>query len=526
VRGSAKSARILPHASSATSGERTSPHNLEAERSVLGAILVDNSFLAAADVLSKDDFFRDAHQRVFLAIRALADQEAVIDLVSLRDELQRRGDLAEVGGPAYVASLVDGVPHGTNVHYYARLLRECSTLRVLIAHLNGVRELAYTRQTDLIDDAVRDLAIAAADVSASRNGTRAEAPVLLNMAQVQRQEVRWLWTNRLALGAMTILAAEPGIGKSWLSLEIAARLTTNRELPGGPTFGEGIDVLIMAAEDAPETTIRSRLQSLGADMRRVHVFFDKVRRGQREAVRLADSAVIERAAAETGAKLLIIDPMNSFMTGDSYSDVDVRKVLTPLVRIARSRDLSILGLMHQTKNTASQAIYRTLGSIGFNGIARVVLNVVTDKDDPRRRWLITIKNNLGHVSDDRDGIAYSLSRNRLVWDASQRVDYDALLNAQTIGRDAPEQVTAAEFLQALLNDDREKWPLNAAATIDMARRNGISPPALQRARRNLGIQSRKHGFGKQAEWRWYKPRAPRQSPKEHALPLRARSSRS
>jgi hypothetical protein len=260
-------------------------------------------------------------------------------------------------------------------------------------------------------------------------------------------------------------------------------------------------------------------------MRRVHLFVDKVHRGQREAVRLADSAVIERATAETGAKLLIIDPMNSFMTGDSYNDVEVRKVLTPLLRVARDRDLSILGLMHQTKNTASQAIYRTLGSIGFNGIARVVLNVVTDKDDPRRRWLITIKNNLGHVSDDRDGIAYALSRNRFVWDTSQRVDYDALLNAQTLGKDAPEHVTAAEFLQALMNDEREKWPLNAAATVDMARRNGISPSTLQRARASLGIQSRKHGYGKQAEWRWYKPRVPRQSPKETAAG-RSRGARS
>lgn len=135
------------------------------------------------------------------------------------------------------------------------------------------------------------------------------------MAEVQRQEVRWLWANRLALGAMTVLAAEPGIGKSWLSLEIAARLTTNRELPGGPELIEGVDVLIMAAEDAPDTTIKPRLQSLGADMLRVYFFMDKIHRGQREAVRPADCAVIERAAAETGAKLLIIDSMNSFTEG-------------------------------------------------------------------------------------------------------------------------------------------------------------------------------------------------------------------
>jgi hypothetical protein len=447
----------------------------------------------------------------------------VIDFVTLKHELASRGELKEIGGPAYLASLGDGIPRTLNVSHYAGIVRQCSARREVIRAANQLARSANEHDVDVIESSLRDTATAVAALGQRQSVT----PVLVNMAQIERQDVRWLWANRLALGAMTLLAAEPGIGKSWLALEIAARLTANRELPGGPPLAVPMSVLIMAAEDAPETTIKNRLQSLRADMGRVHFCVDKASpSGQREPLRLADSEIIERAVVESGAKLLIIDPMNSFMAGcDSNNDVEVRRVITPLLRIARTLDMSILGLMHQTKNTSSQAIYRTLGSIAFNGIPRVVLNVVADKDDSRRRWLFTIKNNLGQLSEDRDAIAYALVRNLFVWDTSQHVDHDALLNAQTIGKDAPEQLTAVEFLQALLNDEREKWPLIAAATIDMAKRNGIAPGALQRARRSLGIQSRKQGFGKQAEWRWYKPRAlvSRRKKPTTRLPLSANS---
>src|SRR5215813_12329502 len=91
--------------------ERTLPHNLEAERSVLGAILVHNdAFNYAAEVIDSRDFFRDAHRRIFERMIALSERNDPIDLVTLKAELQRAGELEEIGGPAYIASLSDGVP--------------------------------------------------------------------------------------------------------------------------------------------------------------------------------------------------------------------------------------------------------------------------------------------------------------------------------------------------------------------------------------------------------------------------------
>src|SRR5512138_418827 len=91
--------------------ERTLPHNLEAERSVLGAILKHNeAFNQAAEILDSRDFFRDAHRRIFDRMVALSERGDAIDLVTLKEALARSGELEEVGGPSYVALLADGVP--------------------------------------------------------------------------------------------------------------------------------------------------------------------------------------------------------------------------------------------------------------------------------------------------------------------------------------------------------------------------------------------------------------------------------
>src|SRR5918996_5770136 len=107
--------------------ERTLPHSLDAEKSVLGAILIHNdSFNHAAELIDAHDFFRDAHRRIFNRMVALSERGDAIDFITLKEELTRAGELDDVGGPAYIASLADGVPRATNVEYYARIVKEKS----------------------------------------------------------------------------------------------------------------------------------------------------------------------------------------------------------------------------------------------------------------------------------------------------------------------------------------------------------------------------------------------------------------
>src|SRR5579884_2831969 len=103
--------------------ERPLPHNPAAERSVLGAILLDNHALnAAVEVLRPEDFFLEQHRKLYGHMIALGERQRAIDLVTLAEELERAGELEAAGGAAYLAQLVDGVPRVTNVEHYARIV--------------------------------------------------------------------------------------------------------------------------------------------------------------------------------------------------------------------------------------------------------------------------------------------------------------------------------------------------------------------------------------------------------------------
>ena len=147
--------------------ERTLPHNLEAERSVLGAIIVHNAaFNVAAELIDSKDFFRDAHGHVFDTMVGLNERGQAIDLVTLKDELIRSGHLEKVGGAAYIAALADGVPRSTNVDHYARRVKERATLRNLIGSANRIVGMAYKAEQDadtLLDQAEQEIFAIAED---------------------------------------------------------------------------------------------------------------------------------------------------------------------------------------------------------------------------------------------------------------------------------------------------------------------------------------------------------------------------
>ncbi|BCS34641.1 replicative DNA helicase [Luteitalea sp. TBR-22] len=141
--------------------DRTLPHNLDAERSVLGAILLRNDAInAAVEVLQPDDFYREAHQVLLEHMIQLSEKGAAIDLVTLSESLDRKDELEKVGGPAYISRLVDGVPRTTNVEYYAQIVKEKSTLRRLINEAGKIAAEAYDADRDaseILDDAERSI---------------------------------------------------------------------------------------------------------------------------------------------------------------------------------------------------------------------------------------------------------------------------------------------------------------------------------------------------------------------------------
>src|SRR3954462_1731961 len=230
--------------------ERTLPHNLEAERSVLGAILLHNdAFNLAAEVIDSNDFFRDAHRRIFDKMVKLSERNDAIDLVTLKEELGRSGDLDEVDGPAYISALVDGVPRSTNVEHYARIIKEKATLRNLIFSANKILATAYAGEdeADLIldqaesaifkiaDDKVRDGFVSLRDLAQGSLDT-------IEKLHSRRELVTGVPTGFTDLDEMTsglqpsdlvIVAARPSMGKTSLVLNMAQHIGTKTDMTVG-----------------------------------------------------------------------------------------------------------------------------------------------------------------------------------------------------------------------------------------------------------------------------------------------------
>ena len=230
--------------------ERTLPHNLEAERSVLGAILLHNdAFNLAAEVIDSADFFRDAHRRIFDKMVKLVEQGDAIDLVTLKEALGRSGDLEEVGGPAYIAALVDGVPRSTNVEHYAKIIKEKSTLRHLIFSANKIVSTAYEAEEDadvildqaehaifaIADDKVRDGFVSMKQLAQSSLDT-------IEKLHARKELITGVPTGFTDLDEMMsglqpsdliIVAARPSMGKTSLVLNIAQHVGTKTDMTVG-----------------------------------------------------------------------------------------------------------------------------------------------------------------------------------------------------------------------------------------------------------------------------------------------------
>ena len=354
------------------------------------------------------------------------------------------------------------------------------------------------------------------DAAPATNGTPpppSTAPsgaVVTQLSTIEPESVTWLWPGRVARGKITVLAGDPGLGKSFVTLDVASRLTTGRPWPDGGAVAVG-DVVLLSAEDGPADTIRPRVDALGGDPARVYLLRAiRDADGERPVSLDRDLAALEKTVAGLRPVLVVIDPLTAYLgTTDSYRDADVRRLLAPLAQLAETYDVAVLLVMHLTKNSQTRALYRTGGSIAFVGAARVQLLVGTDPEDATRRVLAPGKNNLAAPPA---ALAYRLIEDapgqppRLVWDpdpVAAGLDADKLLAGAA--DDAAERQDADALLRDLLADgERPSTELSQAA-----RANGVSDRTLDRARRRLGVRTRHVGQpGQRGAWYCYLPDPP------------------
>jgi hypothetical protein len=297
------------------------------------------------------------------------------------------------------------------------------------------------------------------------------------------------------LGKLAVLDGDPELGKSLLTLDLCARLSTGRRWPDAQLGSAPAAALVLNGEDTGGDTVRPRLQVLAADLTRVFVLPPAGPALRPPLALPSQTAALEAALARTQARLLVIDPITAFLEPgvNLASDPGMRRALSPLVVLAERYACAVLLVRHLNKAGRGRALYRGLGSIGLVAACRSAWLVARDPRCPGRRVLAQLKNNL---APPQPSLAFEIQPTEagppaLAWLGQTDLTADTLLTdarPQAHPRDS-----ARQFLLEMLHDG----PRTARDLWQRAVIEGLTRRTLQRARSDLDIRSvRVHEGGK------------------------------
>ena len=271
-------------------------------------------------------------------------------------------------------------------------------------------------------------------------------PVTVRLNNVEREEIRWRWANRLARGKLHIFDGDPGVGKSFLTLAIAAAVTTGAPLPGDSERHDPQDVLVLSAEDGVADTIRPRAEDMGADISRIAVLTAVIGEDgeERHPSLVEDLAALDEELSSGNYGMVIIDPINSYLgtSLDTHRDAALRAVLTPLGKLAEKHAVVMILLRHLTKGGADKAIYRGQGSIAYTAAARIGLLVAKNPEDEEQRILACIKSNLGPTAPELSSMAFTITEGQFRWVGEVDIDPEAMLAPKANGQGGSRTHTA------------------------------------------------------------------------------------
>jgi putative DNA primase/helicase len=349
------------------------------------------------------------------------------------------------------------------------------------------------------------------------------ALVMVQANVIEMAPVAWLWPDKMALGKLSLIAGEPGLGKSQLAAALGATVTTGGQWPHSHERAPLGSVVIFSAEDDPSDTIVPRLKSAGADLERIQIVSavkEQLSQGaaiERSFSLQVDLPLLEKAIQNLGdVRLIIIDPITSYLGRvDSHKNAEIRSVLEPVAHMAARHRAAVVGITHFSKGSGTSAINRFIGSIGFIAAARAafVVTIDPDSDDPARRLFMPVKNNLAARGDglsfriEQSLLENGIAASRIEWgsDTVMRTA-DEILQATAAENDSPSKAEAEDFLRHALADS----PRLAKEIESEAKEAGIAWRTVRRAQKALGIQPERRaesgdGLGKSGRWYWSLP---------------------
>ena len=484
----------------------------EAEQAVLGSLLLNNTIWSEVqDRLSFKDFYRREHQVLFDLISKKLEQGECVDALTLSNEVKVITELKEVNGEVYVFELLNQTYGTTNIISYIEIVKEYAQRRQFKEIINYLD--TQSNEGDLkklIQQAHTEFArLELANLSPD-HGIFSQL-----FSNIPHQSINWLWPGRIARGKVSIIAGNPGLGKSQLTASLAAIVTTGGIWPVDNISCQPGSVILLSAEDDPGDTIGPRLKAAGADLTKVR-FLKCVQTKNKQGKRLeklfslkTDIANLDKFLEEIqNVALLIIDPITAYLgETDSYKNAEVRALLSPLSELAAKHNLAVLAISHLNKAAGQDPLMRVSGSLAFVAAARAAFLVAQDPNDDNRRLLLPMKNNIGN---DKTGLAFSIESyvlendiqtSRIVWE-SEAVEVKAheIMKPQ----DDPEETSALKEAIDFLKDELAYFPKTVSKLKKESNDYGLSWRTTLRAKTALKIVTNKSGMD--GGWIWSLPK--------------------
>lgn len=481
-----------------------------AQRAVLGAALMDNSLMyGPIATLSLGDLVGSRDQSIYALMLELSAEGERFALSTIVQVLEDRGQLEQAGGIPYVASLIDGVVlepslvkrHVESIQRNGQLRR----LQTVGENLMGkARETGADPRRMLLElsktltelQTGRDLN---GDLLPYEPADLSRRPEILTLSQVEARDIDWLWRPYLPNQMLAMLSGDPGAGKTYIAMAISAAVTLGYEpntgMPNSPA-----DVLCLSVENSPEYVLRPRFDKLGGDASRFHILRGSVagvgRNALRGSVKLSDVSLLRDALKRTNARLVIVDPIQSYLGADidAHRSNETRPVLDGLARLAEEHKCCILLVRHLGKAQTARAIHRGLGSIDLTGAVRTELMAGSSPKDAAQRALVQVKSNLGQFGAS---IGYAIEADGTFnWTGESQLTASAILAPELNGEETGRIAEARDFLSgALTQGARAVRDVQAEAS-----QAGVSERTLKRAKADLGVISRKRGMSDIWEW--------------------------
>lgn len=481
--------------------------SVEAEESVIGGLLVHSrKFDEVSPVLGAEDFSHPALRAIYDAMVELNAQSRPIDPLTVAERMRSMGtfeNLRAFNGADYLTDLMAKVVTVENIGYHAGIINKKAHYRrkhTIAVSLSAACTKGDDEQIEFYEQRLAD---------EHRRATRPQLSVLRSAADVEMKPVEWLWRWRIPRGMLSMFDGDPGLCKSTVIVDLAARLSRGEPLPGDRDSRGPANTILISFEDTAAHVIKPRLVVAGADCSRV-ALWDQ----DENPFNVSDSLVLLGQMIEQfKASWVVIDPLMSAFPAslNAHRDQDVRAVLAPLSKLAERTDCAITFVRHLNKSGGGSALYRGGGSIGIIAAARAGMLLARDPDadqgedaeDDGTRVLAMTKCNVGRSASavrlrvvSAPPPAPGIEVARIEWGGTVKASADTLVAPReensVIGK-------AVDLLRNLMKDG----PITAGEGHAALEANGVSQRSEARAKERLGIVTKREGI--KGKWWWHLP---------------------